>query len=173
MKISIIQGDITSVAADAIVNAANSSLLCSGGIDGAINRAAGPELETACREIIDKNFPHGLPPGQAVATKAYNLKAKIIIHTVGPIYGRQDINLLMNCYRNSLKLAEENRCRTIAFPAISTGAYGVPTQKSAEIVKRVLQFFKSQVVEEILLVLYSKNDYDTYKEVFGSDRVSF
>ncbi len=171
MKISIIQGDITAVAADAIVNAASSSFLGGGGIDCSINRAAGPELELACREIIDKSYPHGLPPGIAVATRAYNLKAKIIIHTVGPIYGRQDINFLVNSYRNCLKLAEENRCRTIAFPPISTAAYGLPMLRSAEIVKRTLQFFKSSVIEEILLVLPTKNDFDTYKEVFGSDRI--
>jgi len=173
MKISILQGDITSIAADAIVNAANSSLMPGAEVDCSVHGAAGPELETACREIIDKNYPHGLPPGIAVATKAYNLKARIIIHTVGPIYGSQDINLLVNCYRNSLNLAEGNRCRTIAFPPISTGAYGVPMLKSAEIVKRVLQFFKSTVVEEIILVLRTKNDFDTYREVFGSDRLTF
>lgn len=173
MKISIVQGDITTIAADAIVNAANSSLMSSVGVDCSIHGAAGPELETACREIIDKNYPHGLPSGIAVATRAYNLKAKIIIHTVGPIYGKQDINLLVNCYRNSLRLAEGNKCRTIAFPTISTGAYGLSMQRSAEIVKRTLQFFKSSVVEEIILVLNTKNDYDTYRGVFGADRVTF
>lgn len=173
MRISIVQGDITTIAADAIVNAANPNLMGGSGVDGAIHKAAGPELDTACREIIDKSYPHGLTVGAAVATRAYNLPARIIIHTVGPIYGRQDINLLMSCYRNSLRLAEENRCRTIAFPAISTGAYGVPMKRSAEIVKRILQFFKSELIEEIILVLYSKGDYETYKEVFGSDKPSF
>lgn len=160
------QCDITELQVDAIVNAANSTLLGGGGVDGAIHRKAGLQLFEECKRLR-KKYPQGLPTGEAVATQAYNLKAKIIIHTVGPIYGKDDISLLKNCYLNSLKLAEQQGSKTIAFPAISTGAYGVPIEESAMLVKEVVQNYKSTILEEILLVLFDKENYTIYKKIFS------
>ncbi len=165
MKISILKGDITKIKADAIVNAANYTLLGGGGVDGAIHRVAGPQLMMECSELRKNRFQSGLPTGQAVATKAYGLNAKIIIHTVGPRYSREDISLLQECYMNSLRIAEEQGCKSIAFPAIATGAYGVPIEKSAEIVKEVLQDFTSEVIEEVVLVLFKEEDVIAYNRV--------
>lgn len=172
MKITIIQGDITKIKADAIVNAANHTLLGGGGVDGAIHRAAGNELLLECKKLRDEKYPSGFPTGEAIATKAYNLPVKIIIHTVGPRVYSQDINLLKNCYVNCLKLAEENKCESIAFPAISTGAYGCPIEKSAEIVKEILNGYKSKIVKEITLVLWSKNDFEVYNRMFGEKEIN-
>ena len=162
MNISIIKADITEIEADAIVNVANKTLLGGGGVDGKIHRKAGPELAKECKE----KFPSGINKGKAVATKAYNLKAKIIIHTVGPVYGEDDIKLLQDCYLNSLSIAEENKCKTIAFPAISTGAYGVPIEVSARYVKDILDKYSSDIIEKIILVLYDDESYNIYKYVF-------
>lgn len=165
MKISIIQGDITKINADAIVNAAHHTLMGGGGVDGAIHKNAGSELIEECIQLRNDNLPNGLATGEAVATKAYNLPAKIIIHTVGPRYYSDNLDLLKNCYINSLKLAEDNGCKSIAFPAIATGAYGTPIEKSAEIVKEVLEDYKSNIVEEIILVLFNKEDFEVYKNL--------
>jgi O-acetyl-ADP-ribose deacetylase (regulator of RNase III) len=161
MKIKVILGDITTLNCDAIVNAANPSLL-GGGVDGAIHRNAGLELLEECRLIRKDKYPNGLPTGQAVITKGYKLSSKYVIHTVGTIYGMDDTNLLKDCYLNSLKLAEANNCKTIAFPAISTGVYGLPIYMSAKIVNETLSKFQSTVIDEINLVLFSKQDYDVY-----------
>ncbi len=166
MKISIIQGDITKIKVDAIVNAANSGMLMGGGVDGAIRRAAGKSLQEECVKLRREKIPEGLKTGEAILTKAYNLTAKIIIHTVGPRCYSQDINLLEKCYVNCLRLAEENNCETIAFPAISTGAYGCSIEKSAEIVKRVLNNYKSKGIREVRLVLFSEDDFGVYERVF-------
>ena len=168
MKISIIKGDITQVKADAIVNAANSGMLGGGGVDGAIRRAAGPGLQEECIKLRKETIPNGLETGKAIVTKAYNLSAKIIIHTVGPRYYSGDIGLLKNCYTNCLKLAEENDCGSIAFPAISTGAYGCPIEKSAEIVSKVLAKFQSNVIKEIILVLFDQEDFEVYNKKVNS-----
>lgn len=167
MNIKIIKGDITTLRVDAIVNAANSSLFGGGGVDGAIHRNAGPELLEECKRIRKDVYPNGLPTGKAVITSGYNLKANKVIHTVGPRYNRDDIKLLENCYRESLKLAEKDKCQTIAFPAISTGVYGVPIELSAQIVKDYLNNFSSTVIQEVLLVLFLERDYQTYLKVFN------
>lgn len=161
-KIKIAQADITELNVDAIVNAANSSLMGGGGVDGAIHKKAGPQLLEECKTIRKTKYQDGLPKGEAVITKGYNLPAKYVIHTVGPIYHKDNVNLLKDCYINSLKLAEENNCASIAFPAISTGAYAVPIEVSAKIVKETLKDYKSNVIVEIMLVLHSKEDYSIY-----------
>jgi len=165
-KITLIKGDITQVKADAIVNAANSGMLEGGGVDGAIRDAAGESLLEECIKLRKEKIPDGLKTGEAIQTKAYDLPAKIIIHTVGPKYYSDDINLLKNCYINCLKLAEENDCGSIAFPAISTGAYGCPIEKSSKIVKEVLSDYIPSSVKEVILVLYNQEDYEVYNREF-------
>jgi O-acetyl-ADP-ribose deacetylase (regulator of RNase III) len=161
-KIKIIKGDITKVKAEAIVNAANRSLLGGGGVDGAIHRAAGPKLLEECRKL------GGCQTGQAKITKGYNLPAKYVIHTVGPVWrGGQhnEAKLLKGCYLNSLKLAEKRGIKSIAFPAISTGAYGYPIEEAAEIaIKTVKEYLKKSKIEEIIFVLFSEKDYNVYRD---------
>jgi O-acetyl-ADP-ribose deacetylase (regulator of RNase III) len=140
-RIILINGDITREKCDAIVNAANSSLLGGGGVDGAIHRAAGPRLLEECRRIRTIQFPDGLPTGEAVLTSGYNLPASFVIHTVGPVWrgGRHgEAELLAACYRNVLNIANQEKFDTIAIPAISTGAYSFPPEPAAEIAVTVV-----------------------------------
>ena len=165
-KIEIGQGDITKLAVDAIVNAANSSLLGGGGVDGAIHRAAGPELVKECRTI------GGCPTGEARITGGYNLVARHVIHTVGPVYSgkSKDKTLLTACYQNSLKLAAENHLQSIAFPAISCGVYGYPIQEACEIaINTTCSFLSSnQGIEQVVFMLFSAGDLKVYRDYLRS-----
>ena len=160
-RVSVIQGDITQLQVDAIVNAANNSLLGGGGVDGAIHRAAGSELIKECRKL------NGCATGEAKITKGYKLPAKWVIHTVGPVWrgGTQgEDEMLARCYRNSLALAEQYDIKTIAFPAISTGVYGFPVERSAKIaVSEIQQFLQTNTSgSQVILVCFSKSSYDCY-----------
>ena len=167
-KISVIKGDITQQKVDAIVNAANHSLLGGGGVDGAIHQAAGLELLLECETL------GGCETGQAKLTKGYNLPSEFVIHTVGPIYGRENGNeaqLLTNCYRNSLELAKQHGLKTIAFVSISTGVYGYPKDEAVQIVhKTVMEFIKSDnSLDEIVFVTHSDEDTRIYRDVFENN----
>jgi O-acetyl-ADP-ribose deacetylase (regulator of RNase III) len=161
MKIDVIQGDITRIEVDAIVNAANSSLMGGGGVDGAIHRAGGPAILEACKKIVAKQG--GCKTGEAVITTAGNLPAKFVIHTVGPIWnGRpKEKELLANCYTHSLQLAVENHCRTIAFPNISTGVYRFPKDQAAAIAVRTVHAFlqKNNELEKVIFVCFDDENY--------------
>ena len=165
-RIKIIKGDITKVKADAIVNAANSTLLGGGGVDGAIHKAGGPSILEACKKI--RAAQGGCPTGEAVITTAGNLPAKFVIHTVGPVWSGHDIerkeNELKNCYINSLKLAIENNVETIAFPNISTGAYHFPKEKAAAIALETVKDFleNNSQIKEIQFVCFDDENYKLY-----------
>lgn len=165
--IEIFQGDITKLNVDAIVNAANTSLLGGGGVDGAIHRAAGPRLLDYCRKL------NGCPTGEAKITPGFNLPAKFVIHTVGPVWcggSNNEDKLLANCYRNSLLFAKENQIKTIAFPAISTGVYGFPLERASKIaVSEVKKFLENnRAVEKIFFVCFDKITFDVYKKTLSS-----
>jgi O-acetyl-ADP-ribose deacetylase (regulator of RNase III) len=162
-RIEIVQGDITTLQVDAIVNAANESLLGGGGVDGAIHRAAGPQLLEECR-ILD-----GCKTGEAKITKGYRLPAKWVIHTVGPVWHgghHNEDELLASCYRNSLTLGEKHSVRTMAFPCISTGVYRFPGERAARIALREIKTFLdgNQTVEKVLAVCFGKTDFQTYQQ---------
>ena len=166
-KIEIIQGDITILQVDAIVNAANSSLLGGGGVDGAIHRAAGPELLNECYTL------NGCTTGSAKITKAYNLPAKHVIHTVGPVWQggkNQEEELLSNCYKNSLKIAFKHQFSSIAFPAISTGVYQFPIERATKIAIRTVKEFlsKHEFPEKVIFVCFSSEDLEVYQSIFTS-----
>ena len=162
-RVLVVIGDITRQNVDAIVNAANSTLLGGGGVDGAIHRAGGPEILKECQEIRRTVYPKGLPTGEAVITTGGNLPAQHVIHTVGPVYGRQpdrDAELLAACYRNSLQLARERQVSSIAFPSISTGAFGYPKPEAAKISSATIRDFlqADQQVAQVRLVFFQQSD---------------
>ncbi|MGC2237291.1 MAG: O-acetyl-ADP-ribose deacetylase [Pyrinomonadaceae bacterium] len=162
-------GDITKEEADAIVNAANSTLLGGGGVDGAIHRAGGRQILAECEEIRRSQYPNGLPTGEVVITTGGNLPARFVIHTVGPIFGRDksiEAEQLANCYTNSLALAAENDLRTIAFPSISTGAFGYPKDEAAKISSRAIKDFlgKDSRLKEVRLVFFSEIDAQNFSK---------
>jgi O-acetyl-ADP-ribose deacetylase (regulator of RNase III) len=166
-RVRVVVGDITGQDVDAIVNAANATLLGGGGVDGAIHRAGGPAILEACREIRRTRFPDGLPTGEAVITTAGNLPALYVIHTVGPIYGRHqgaEPELLANCYRNSLILAVEHNLASIAFPAISTGAFGYPAAEAAAVSSAAIEEFllADHQLREVRLVFFHERDAQTF-----------
>ena len=163
-KIEIVKGDITTLDVDGIVNAANTTLLGGGGVDGAIHCAAGPELLAECRAL------GGCQAGEAKITRGYNLPARFVIHTVGPVWtgGKHgEPQILAKCYRNSLRLAVENGIKTIAFPAISCGAYGYPIRKAAEIALGTTRGFLATANETdgVIFVLWSEDVYDAYRQL--------
>jgi O-acetyl-ADP-ribose deacetylase (regulator of RNase III) len=166
-KVLVKVGDLTKEKVDAIVNAANGTLLGGGGVDGAIHRAGGPEILKECKEIRRVQYPDGLPTGQAVITTAGRMIAKHVIHTVGPVYGRggsDKAELLSACYHNSLKLAADQGLKTIAFPAISTGIYGYPLNEAAHVSSAVIKNFLAVnvVIQEVRLVFFSPSDAETF-----------
>ena len=170
-RISIIQGDITKQATDAIVNAANSSLMGGGGVDGAIHRAGGPAILEECKQIVSKQGR--LPTGKAVITTGGNLKARFVIHTVGPVWhggNRGEPELLASAYQESLKEAAENKLSSISFPSISTGAYGYPVAQAAEVaIRTVVSFLKEQVIsiKEVVFVLFDSATFESYSSALG------
>jgi len=166
-RVTVVVGDITRQDVEAIVNAANSSLLGGGGVDGAIHRGGGPAILDQCREIRQTRFPEGLPTGEAVVTTAGNLPALYVIHTVGPIYGEhrgREAELLANCYHNSLTLAVEKNLASVAFPAISTGVYGYPREEAAEISSRTIENFLAtdRQLKEVRLVFFEAPDAEIF-----------
>jgi O-acetyl-ADP-ribose deacetylase len=163
-KIDIVRGDITKLDVDAIVNAANTTLLGGGGVDGAIHRAAGTELLAECRAL------GGCRPGEARITRGYHLPARFVIHTVGPVWKggtRHEPEILANCYRNSLQLAVENEIKTIAFPAISCGAYGYPISEAAQIALKATRDFLAtdDSIDKVAFVLWGEDIYDAYRQL--------
>ncbi|MCI3939391.1 O-acetyl-ADP-ribose deacetylase [Chryseobacterium aahli] len=166
MKIELIKAEITKINTDAIVNAANSSLLGGGGVDGAIHRAGGSQVLDECKEI--RNRQGKCKTGEAVKTTAGNLPAKYVIHTVGPIWNNDEekcSQLLANCYRNSLKLAESLDVKTIAFPDISTGVYRFPKELAAKIAIEVVTNFESGIVEKVIFVCFDEENEEIYKKL--------
>jgi len=164
--VRLLQGDITEVSADAIVNAANSSLLGGGGVDGAIHRAGGPEILAACRELRATTLPDGLPPGRAVATTAGRLPARWVIHTVGPVWSAAEDRtpVLESCYRECLRVADELGAATVAFPAVSAGVYGWPMADAARVALRTVGVTPTRV-REAVFVLFSPEAFGTFERV--------
>lgn len=166
MSIKAVKADITKLQTDAIVNAANNTLLGGGGVDGAIHRAAGPQLLAECRTL------NGCETGQAKITKGYNLPAKYVIHTVGPVWygGEQgEPQLLADAYRNSLRLAEEHNLKSVAFPAISTGVYGYPKEEAAHIAIETIREFLKGYDMEVILTAFSDGALKRYEHILQQD----
>jgi O-acetyl-ADP-ribose deacetylase (regulator of RNase III) len=169
VRITLVQGDVTAQRVDAIANAANSSLLGGGGVDGAIHRRGGPAILTECRRLRESRFPDGLPTGHAVATTAGDLPARWVIHTVGPVWSaREDrAHLLRSCYLESLRVADEVGARTVAFPAISTGVFGWPLDDGAEQALRAVRA-APVAVAEVRFVLFGADAYAAFSRLHVS-----
>jgi O-acetyl-ADP-ribose deacetylase (regulator of RNase III) len=166
-RLVVIVGDITRENAEAIVNAANSSLMGGGGVDGAIHHAGGPAILEACREIRQTQYPDGLTTGEAVITTGGNLPARYVIHTVGPVYGEhngREAQLLAACYRNSLRLAAGHSLKSIAFPAISTGVFGYPLSEAAAVSSQAVMEYLAgdDIVKEVRMVFFKRGDADAF-----------
>ena len=172
-RIEVRRGDITKIEADAIVNAANSSLMGGGGVDGAIHRAGGLQIVEECRKIVAKRG--GCKTGEAVITTAGKLPAKYVIHTVGPVWSggnNKEREKLANCYTASLQLAVENGCTTIAFPNISTGVYGFPKEEAAKVaVKAITDFLsKNSTIEKVILICFDEENYACIKDALSKQK---
>jgi O-acetyl-ADP-ribose deacetylase (regulator of RNase III) len=171
-RIELLVGDITDQEVDAVVNAANSSLLGGSGVDGAIHARGGPAILAECRELRRTRYPDGLPTGEAVATTAGALPAQWVIHTVGPVYARVDdpAGLLRAAHVNSLHVADELGARTVAIPAISTGVYGYPVDEAARVAVEAVRGFDAQSVDEVRFVLFSQRAYDAFAAAYEDNR---
>ena len=167
-RITLARGDITEQHVDAVVNAANSSLLGGGGVDGAIHRKGGPAILEACKEVRRTRFPNGLPTGQAVATTAGELPSRWVIHTVGPVYERVDepAQLLAACHVEALRVADELVARTVAFPAISTGVFGYPVEEAASVAIQAVRGARTSV-DEVRFVLFDDEAFDAFHRALG------
>lgn len=170
MDIVAVQGDITEQTVDAVVNAANSSLLGGGGVDGAIHSRGGPEILAACRELRSTSLPDGLPAGQAVATTAGRLPARWVIHTVGPVYSRSEdrSHVLASAYRESLRVAEELGAGSVAFPAVSAGVYGWPLDDAARIAVATVREHQARSVREVRFVLFGPDAYAAFQSALAA-----
>ena len=168
-QIVLLEGDITQQDVEAIVNAANPSLLGGGGVDGAIHRAGGPAVLAECRELRRTTYPDGLPPGHAVATTAGNLPARWVIHTVGPVYAGVDdpAALLASCHTESLRVADELGARTVAFPAISTGVFGYPLDEAAPVAIGAVRMADTSV-SEVRFVLFGREPYEAFERAIAA-----
>lgn len=167
--VRLVKGDVTTMETDAIVNAANHSLMGGGGVDGAIHRKGGPQIIEECKKIRATQLPAGLPTGKAVITSAGNLKAKHVIHTVGPVWHgehRGEAELLAQAYQNSLLTAVANGLSSVAFPSISTGAYGYPIREASRIALKTVKAFleKEGKLSEVVFVLFSEHDLKVYRD---------
>lgn len=167
-RIVLVQGDITEQEVDAIVNAANSSLMGGGGVDGAIHRKGGPAIKEECKRIRAGRYPEGLPTGKAVATTGGNLRARWVIHTVGPVFSKREdrSDLLRSCHVESLKVADELGARTVAFPAISTGVYGYPLEEAAPVAIEAVRSARTGV-EEVRFVLFDRAAYEAFERALA------
>ncbi|MFI6817197.1 O-acetyl-ADP-ribose deacetylase [Nonomuraea sp. NPDC050328] len=169
MDITLVLGDLTDQHADAVVNAANSTLLGGGGVDGAIHRRGGPDILAACRDLRTTRYPRGLPPGQSVATPAGRLPARWVIHTVGPVYSREEDRsaVLASCHRTALHVADELGATSVAFPAISTGVYGWPLDSAARIAVDTVRTTPTQVTD-LRFVLFSREAHAAFARALDS-----
>jgi O-acetyl-ADP-ribose deacetylase len=169
VNVEAVQGDITEQAVDAIVNAANSTLLGGGGVDGAIHRRGGPAIVEECRRIRAERYPDGLPTGQAVATTAGALPAEWVVHTVGPVYAavERPAELLASCHVESLRVADELGAKTVAFPAISTGVYGYPLEEAAPVAVDAVRTADTRV-ELVRFVLFGEDAYEAFARAVGT-----
>ena len=169
MRIHLVKGDITQQAVDAIVNAANSSLMGGGGVDGAIHRMGGPQILQECKKVRDERYPDGLPTGKAVATAAGDLPARWVIHTVGPVYSKSEDRgpLLASCHTESLAVADELGARTVAFPAISTGVYGYPIEEAAPVAVAAVRSAGTDV-QEVRFVLFDDTTFAAFERALAA-----